>query len=323
MKKVILIIISIMLAISALGCQEEESKITVYAPDGAPALALVKAMDNLDDYNFNITSADVIQTVVSGDKKADICVLPINLASKLLGNGKDYKMLGVLTNGNFYFISKTSEQVSVDTAQNLIGKTIGVVQLASFAGLTLKACLSDLGYSYNELINGKQKELNKVNLLPISATEIGTANVDLYLVPSPVADVKAKALNYNFVGSLNDLYTPGDITQAVVVCKTELLSSKLDVVKRFISNLKGVENYLLNANKEDICSTIKNSLKSGLTPQFNATNLTNNAIEMASIYFTSSKDCYAEVDLFLSKIKAVAPNSVGTVSNDFYYLESL
>ncbi len=323
MKKLILLVASIIIAMTAFGCQKEENKLTVYAPDGAPALALVKAMDNLDIYDFNVTSADVIQTVVTGDKKADICVLPINLASKLLGNGKDCKMLGVLTHGNFYFISSKSEQVGVDTAQNLIGKTVGVVQLASFAGLSLKASLSNLGISYNELINGRQKDLNKVNLLPISATEIGTANVDLYLAPSPIADVKANALNYNFVGSLNDLYVGGDIPQAVVVCKTELISSNLDAVKQFVSNLYGVKNYLLNGDKEDICSTIKNNLERGLTPQFSSANLSSNIIERSCIYFTPSRECYSEVDIFLSKIKSVAPNSVGEISNDFYYLEIL
>lgn len=322
MKKLVLILLSIIVAFSAISCSEE-SEISVYAPDGAPALSLVKAMDELDGYNFNITSANVIQTVVAGDKRADICILPINLASKLLSDGKDYKMLGTITHGNFYFISKSNEVVGIETAENLIGKTIGVVQLASIAGLSLKASLVDLDIPYQELINGALKDENKVNLLPITAVEIGTAEVDLYLAPSPVADVKAKALNYNFVGSLNDLYSLGDIPQAIIVAKTELINKNLDGVKKFINAVKGAKNYLLSKDKNDICTSIKNNLESGLTPQFTANNLTDNAIERSSIYFTSAKDCYLDVNAFLSKVKAVQATAVGDITNDFYYLESL
>ena len=322
MRKLVLIILSILLAFSAISCNDE-SEITVYAPDGAPALSLVKAMDELEGYDFNITSADVIQTVVTGDKKADICILPVNLASKLLGDGKDYKMLGAITHGNFYFISSSTEPVNAQTAENLIGKTIGVVQLASIAGLSLKASLVDLEIPYQELVNNAQKDDNKVNLLPITAVEIGTAEVDLYLAPSPAADVKAKALNYNFVGSLNDLYTLGDIPQAIIVAKTELISKNLSAVKKFINAVKGVESYLLTKDSEDITTTIKNNLESGLTPQFNANNLSEKAIERSSIYFTQAKDCYLDVNAFLLKVKAVQSNSVGTVTNDFYYLENL
>ena len=322
MKKLVLIILSILVAFSAISCNDE-SEITVYAPDGAPALSLVKAIDELEGYDFNITSADVIQTVVTGDKKADICVLPVNLASKLLSDGKDYKMLGAITHGNFYFISSTNEVVNAQSAESLIGKTVGVVQLASIAGLSLKASLLDLGISYQELINGAQKDPNKVNLLPITAVEIGTANVDLYLAPSPVADVKAKALNYNFVGSLNDLYSLGDIPQAIIVAKTELINNNLQAVKKFINAVKGAKSYLLSKDKLDVCNSIKNNLESGLTPQFTDKNLTDEAIERSSIYFTSAKDCYEEVNAFLTKLKAVAPNSVSIVPNEFYYLETL
>ena len=108
MKKFALLILTFILSLSAVGCEESADNISVYAPDGAPALSLVKAMDCLDGYDFNIVGADVIQTVVTGDKKADICILPINLASKILNGKDDYKMLGVVTHGNFYLLSKST-----------------------------------------------------------------------------------------------------------------------------------------------------------------------------------------------------------------------
>ena len=43
--------------------------------------------------------------VTGASPAADYCVLPVNLASKLLGSGDAYRMLGTVTNGNLYFLT--------------------------------------------------------------------------------------------------------------------------------------------------------------------------------------------------------------------------
>ena len=322
MKKLFALICTAILLFFATACDEGDN-LTVYAPDGAPALALVKAMENCNEFDFNIVGADVIQTVVTGDKKADICILPINLASKLIGSGNDYKMLGTITHGNFYFISKESFQITRQTVGSLVGKTIGVVQLSSIAGLTLKATLSDLQVPYNELVGGAQKSQTKINLLPITPTEIGFLDVDCYLAPSPVVDVKVKALNYEFVGSLKSLYGESGFPQAIVVCKTAILNDNLKAVKNLVSNLEGVESYLLQKDKKDICATISGCLESGLTPSFNQNNLSETSIKNSSIKFVPSSNCYASVNEFISKIQSVSYGAVNALKAEFYYLESL
>ncbi len=323
MKKLICVILTLISLIFAVGCESETESISVYSPDGAPALSLVKAMDSLDGYDFNIVGADIIQTVVTGSKKADICILPINLASKLLNGNNDYKMLGVVTHGNFYFISSNTQPINRDTASSLVGQTVGVVQLQSIAGLTLKASLDALDIPYNELVAGAEVLSNAINLLPITASEVGTLGLDYYLAPSPLADVRAKALNFNFVGSLKNLYSESGFPQAVIVCKTTLLNENLPAVKKLIDEIKGVNSYLETRQILDICSTINDNLEQGLTPSFNQNNLSLSAIENSSINFISIKEHRAVVDEFITRIKAVAPNAVNDFSSDFYYLLEL
>lgn len=134
--------------------------VTVYAPDGAPALALAGLMDGAvssssleKEVNFNIVDASTIQTHVTGaNPDADICILPVNLAANLLGSGENYKMLGTVTHGNLYVISaKTGEQITASNISKLRGKTVGVVNLAAVPGLTLKLILNKYGIEYAEL----------------------------------------------------------------------------------------------------------------------------------------------------------------------------
>lgn len=136
------------------------NSVTVYAPDGAPALALAGLMDGAvssnsleKEVNYNIVDASTIQTHVTGaNPDADICILPVNLAANLLGSGENYTMLGTVTHGNLYVISaKTGERITVDNLSELRGKTVGVVNLAAVPGLTFKLILNKYGIEYAEL----------------------------------------------------------------------------------------------------------------------------------------------------------------------------
>lgn len=80
---------------------------TIYAPDGAPALALAELIErNLSGLQCEVIDASTVRTKVTGaSPAADYCILPVDLASKLLGTGNVYRMLGTVTNGNLYFLT--------------------------------------------------------------------------------------------------------------------------------------------------------------------------------------------------------------------------
>lgn len=134
-------------------------EISVYAPDGAPALVLAGLMAGeistasvAQNINYNIVNASTIQAFVTGSNPvADICVLPVNLASNLLGSAENYTMLGTVTHGNLFILSaNSSEQITVYNLSELKGKTVGVVNLAAVPGLTFKLVLNKYGIQYSD-----------------------------------------------------------------------------------------------------------------------------------------------------------------------------
>ena len=113
MKKILAVVLGAILlctgvfALSACGNDKPEggTQVSVYAPDGAPALALAQLMSEDMQFGgtvtYNVVAADTIQTYVTGNApKADIAVLPVNAAAMLLGKGDAYQMLGAVTHGN-------------------------------------------------------------------------------------------------------------------------------------------------------------------------------------------------------------------------------
>ena len=142
---------------ASYGTVEYNGKLSVYAPDGAPALGLAKLMStdetvNCSEIEYNVVDATTIQTFVTGaTPKADVCVLPVNLAVKLLGSGEKYTMLGTLTHGNMFIVSDGGEKITKQNISSLRGKTVGVVNLPQVPGLTLKTILKDNGIDFEVL----------------------------------------------------------------------------------------------------------------------------------------------------------------------------
>lgn len=316
--------------IGITACGNSGDALTVYAPDGAPALALVNAISQNDErFEYRVVDSAVISAQVTGENpNADFCVLPINLASKLLGKGETYQMFGTVTNGNLYFLT-TGENTAI-TRENLstvlIGKTVGVVQLMNVPGLTFQAVLAEKEIPY-EILESIQAEgaADKVNLVNMGtdATSVTPAyGCDYYLCSEPAATTKYKMTNgvLKPAGDLQELYGDGNgYPQAVLVAKTSVIAGNKAAVDSFISYMEGSAEYLKTVEPETVLSLLAGKRTEGLTPSFNANNLNTTVIANCSVRFTAAGQAKAEVNLFLDKLIAVKSSAASKVSDHFFY----
>lgn len=326
MKKFTLIILTILLSFCTLfsGCSRQ-SNISIYAPDGAPALALSSLINaDLKGIDINVVASDKIASFITGEnKKADVCILPINMASNLIGDGKDYSMIATITHGNFYFLSNSQTQITSQNLGELIGKTIGVLQLQNVPGLTFKHVLNSLGIDYITIQDAIEKQSDKVNLMAINKIETARDDIDVFLIPSPQADVITNATNLNLIGSLGSLYSEDGFPQAVIVVKNEVLQNNLSTIKQVVSHIKNVNDFLIDKNFAKICTLINSKLENGLTPVFNENTLTPSVIEHLQIKYVSTKNSQEDVSSFINNLKTIEPNSVKTFNSNFFYLGDL
>ncbi len=125
--------------------------IDVYAPDGAPALAIAKYIkDNenfglSNEFNYNVVAANTLAS-----SNGDIVIMPVNLASKIYKNqanaSNPYVMLGVVTHGNLYLMSR--EEITI---ADLKDKTIGAISQGQVPDWTLQMALKKHNYIYSEI----------------------------------------------------------------------------------------------------------------------------------------------------------------------------
>lgn len=317
-------ILVLALAVGVSACGKTAESVKVYMPDGAPALSAARLMaeDKFDrEVEYEVVDASLISTFVTGENPAaDLCILPVNAASKLLGKGDKYKLVGTVTHGNLFILTKNGENLTKENLASLKGKTVGVINLAAVPGLTFKIILKDNGVEYSDLGNGGDISADKVNLKAVTAGTL--TGCDYYVVPEPAASTLSKKMGLNFAGDLQALYG-GDAgyPQAVLVAKNSLIESSPEFISKFTAAMSDNSTWILSetTSAESIISAISKHLTSGLSPTFTAANLTKSVIKNCAIKFTAASDCKEEVTSFIAKLISVEPTSAATPSNDFFY----
>ena len=328
-RKVSILLASLLFAVGFAACSDgkEEKEITVYMPDGAPALALAGLMaeDTQEDgVSYNVVPATAIASKVTykeEEKNADLCVMPVTAASKLLGNGENYTMLGAVTHGNLYLIAKGEVQYTADNLSSLIGKKVGVLQINEVPGLTFKATLNKYDIPWQELTNDGTMAEDKVNLVAIMGVEaVGAIDADCFMVAEPAATAQGKK-GYSIVGDLQALYGgENGYPQAVLVAKKSLVTEKSDWVKDFTSKVELSSEWLLSASGEEIVAAVSAHMEDeGAVTSLKAPLLSSAVLGRCGIYFTYAANCKAEVETFLNGMLAVNNKAAAIPQEAFYW----
>ena len=254
-------------------------------------------------------------------------ILPLNAASKVLGTGTVYKMLGTVTNGNLFFLSaEDNEDLTQDNISTLVGKSVGVVQLPNVPGLTLQAVLNKYDIDYQIVENDGEKATDKVNLIAFDPANVTPARgCDYYLCPEPAASTKIKGTAsaqkpFRMAGDLQALYGGDEgYPQAVLVAKKSVLEGGKDAVEAMLSYMEESGTYLETVTPETVLSALDGVRTEGLSASFNANNLTKEVIANCSVRFSPSGECKERVNAFLEKLIAVNESAAKAVSDDFFY----
>ncbi|HCJ01855.1 MAG TPA: hypothetical protein DHV31_03065, partial [Clostridiales bacterium] len=155
MKKTIAILLLLSLtlfcAVSFVGCSEDSDSITVIVPDGGPALGMAYLMKNHSmingvkiNYEIKNGADDIKAAVMNG--KADIAIMPTNLAAALYNNKIEIKLVATNSYGLMYLITNQGET----TLSDLVGEVLHTVGKSGTPEAVLKKVLDSASIAYEE-----------------------------------------------------------------------------------------------------------------------------------------------------------------------------
>ena len=303
MKKLFLIILTILSFGVLSGCKKEEIKVIV--PAGAPALAQVYIENdpNLRLKELSIDRVDGADPLVAAFTSGshDIIFAPINLGVKMYNAGMDYVFLGTVVFGNYYFATTGNEELTLESLSNrkivLFGKNQVAGIMAEYI-LNANNLLNMENIIYVNSVSEAQAELVKDNSVVIL-----TAEPSLSVLRTKVANVKSV--------SLLDEYGNTKYPQAGVFVKKDLSKN---ILTQYEIKLKDSINKLNNSKEE--MAEIAVNLGYGFPKQALI-----NAIPNANISFSKARNQKAELEAFLNILMGVNPNLIGGKLPDdgFYY----
>lgn len=315
MKKLLLALLCIVIPFAAFGCNKENDTVTVYAPDGAPALAISQMMSE----NFTVdgykTEYNVVPAAQIKDKAltADLAIVPSNMASILYNQtGGKYKLVSVNTFGNIYLLGKNGT-AQIQSLADLSGKTVYLTGQNGVPDLVFRYLLKEVGVleSVNFIYKSDGSEI--VPLLKNGSADyavLGEPAVSQSKVAAQTVELADLQATWKSVTGSQISYP-----QAALIVNSDFAAKNPEYVKSFAQKLQGAKAWL-SENATAAGKALKDNGSLLKTELFNA-----NVIARCNIDYLSATDGKTMIESFYNVIKSFNANLIGGKLPDenFYY----
>lgn len=322
----VLAVVLSLLAVFSFGCgaTKPQGSLTMYAPDGAPALAISKFINDdetfgvLENVEYKVVSASTIGAqMITGN--ADIIVLPVTAASKLYKANKDdpYKLVSVVTHGNLYVMSDKPT-----TLDQLKGQVVGVIGQGQVPDVTFKGILKNKNIEY---VISETAVLDKVairyfddasTMLPLLKKGVLSTG----LLPEPAA-TKLTTLASDKTWYRLDVQKEYDqlgygYPQAVMMVKSSVIEKHPTLVAQIQYKFVGANEWV-KANIEKAVQGVQSTMVIGNT-SLDAKAITPEVVANCRINWQGAYYAKHDVNEYIKFVRSIDENCANEVANDFF-----
>lgn len=288
-------------------CGKDEYKLSVVAPQGAPAVSVsALAINDSDNYSF-IDANNIAEQFTSNEK--DIIIAPVNAGAKLYKAKKStYKLGAVVTWGNLYFATTRGD---IESINDLAGKDVTLFGETTINSSLAKYVLTNKNIEPNYQYLGSAA--NTKELLASDANSIVmTAEPALTAVTNQLKQAGKTVKAF----SISEMYAEiadAEFTQAALFIKSETIDNHKSVVDEFLDSVKESCD-LVSSDVEAVANNIISLGNTGLPA---ALPVLKTSLPKCNIKFKNAADSKAAIEktakIDLTQFGGAVP------SDDFYY----
>ena len=319
MKKLtaILLIFAIFSTLFVLcACNRTEEQLTLYVPDGAPALAVAKLLQDPTvagkQVKVEITTGKNVQAkIMSGE--ADLAICPTNMAAALYNKGADYKLACANVFGVLYMVS---HDASVTQLSQLKGKVIHSIGKNNTPQFVLQTVLSANGIAYEEGDTAKQGVVvvkyyeSAAQILPLYKSNL----IDIAIIGEPAVSLQG----CNQIFDLQQLWQDAteldeNYPQAGLFVKTQLLQDDTRFVNKLVKALEDNTDFL-----QQNASQVSQLLADNGSVDLKDKAFTPQILARCNIRCIKAINCKEGLVAYFNAVKAVSPDFV-LPDDNFYY----
>lgn len=318
MKKIIQLVTIMIVSIFLVSCSSGESKlenINIIFPDGTPAVAISKFVNENTEVdgvkieaNIQKTTDALVAEVLKG--KVDMAVVPSNLALQAFKKDLDYKVAATIGWGSLYLISM--EEIS--DIKDIKGKEV----YNTGKGLTPDIVCK-------EILNAKGINESDVNYTYVSAASelaplIIAGKAKFAVVPEPIlTTVMNKNPNIKIILELNKEWADiNDVDkgypQATLIVKESFYNDNKKIANKVLKSIEDSVKWV-NENPSkvgDICENI------GITID---KNIVEKALERANLRFYNIKDTEEEYKVYFKALEDNEQSGEGNIEYEEVFIK--
>lgn len=242
MKKILTLILTIILGVSAVGCNLTSKEVKIISGNSLDGISISKLIKEENEikkgYNttYNIENNKEKLEKSLDNEKYDIAIVPTDMATKVYNKNSNYQICASIGEGSYYLV--TSDPTITGFNSTLINKDVAIIEKNSMIDIISKSILN------KNNIDDSKVNFKYVSSAPEIVTTLALGNIRTGIVPeTSLTTLLYKHSGLKILTSTNEAYEKAfnikeGYSQFSIIVKKDFAKDNKEYVNEFLSKVK-------------------------------------------------------------------------------------
>ena len=242
MKKILTLILTIILGVSAVGCNLTSKEVKIISGNSLDGISISKLIKEENEikkgYNttYNIENNKEKLEKSLDNEKYDLAIVPTDMATKVYNKNSNYQICASIGEGSYYLV--TSDPTITGFNSTLINKDVAIIEEKSMIDIISKSILN------KNNVDDSKVNFKYVSSAPEIVTTLALGNIRTGIVPeTSLTTLLYKHSGLKILTSTNEAYEKAfnikeGYSQFSIIVKKDFAKDNKEYVNEFLSKVK-------------------------------------------------------------------------------------
>lgn len=242
MKKILTLILTIILGVSAVGCNLTSKEVKIISGNSLDGISISKLIKEENEikkgYNttYNIENNKEKLEKSLDNEKYDIAIVPTDMATKVYNKNSNYQICASIGEGSYYLV--TSDPTITGFNSTLLNKDVAIIEENSMIDIISKSILN------KNNVDDSKVNFKYVSSAPEIVTTLALGNIRTGIVPeTSLTTLLYKHSGLKILTSTNEAYEKAfnikeGYSQFSIIVKKDFAKDNKEYVNEFLSKVK-------------------------------------------------------------------------------------
>ena len=242
MKKILTLILTIILGVSAVGCNLTSKEVKIISGNSLDGISISKLIKEENEIKkgykttYNIENNKEKLEKSLDNEKYDIAIVPTDMATKVYNKNSNYQICASIGEGSYYLV--TSDPTITGFNSTLLNKDVAIIEKNSMIDIISKSILN------KNNVDDSKVNFKYVSSAPEIVTTLALGNIRTGIVPeTSLTTLLYKHSGLKILTSTNEAYEKAfnikeGYSQFSIIVKKDFAKDNKEYVNEFLSKVK-------------------------------------------------------------------------------------